>query len=114
MGGRQGADRARVNGIAYRLSLCGSGTTGCHGWVESHREEAARLGYLLPRNGRPLDPARVRVLTGAATDRPAWQTFTHDGRRAPTGPPPGGDARNDWPAAAEHAERAERADRDAP
>lgn len=29
------------------LLLCGSGTTGCHGWVESHRGQARADGYLL-------------------------------------------------------------------
>lgn len=29
------------------LLLCGSGVTGCHGWVESHRSAARADGYLL-------------------------------------------------------------------
>lgn len=33
------------------ILLCGTGTTGCHGWVESHREDARALGYLVPLNG---------------------------------------------------------------
>ena len=32
-----------ANGVA----LCGSGTTGCHGWAEHHPEHAARLGWRL-------------------------------------------------------------------
>lgn len=32
---------------ANLIFLCGSGTSGCHGWVESHREEAREIGYLL-------------------------------------------------------------------
>ena len=31
--------------------LCGSGVTGCHGWVESNRAEAIELGWLVSRIG---------------------------------------------------------------
>jgi hypothetical protein len=42
---------------AYRLvMLCGSGVTGCHGWVESNRAEATEQGWLI-RHGvtKPVD-----------------------------------------------------------
>lgn len=29
------------------MLLCGSGTTGCHGWVHGHPAEAYRLGWLV-------------------------------------------------------------------
>lgn len=29
------------------MLLCGSGTTGCHGWVHGHPAEAYRLGLLV-------------------------------------------------------------------
>lgn len=32
---------------ANLIALCGSGTTGCHGWVESNRDKARELGYLI-------------------------------------------------------------------
>lgn len=32
-----------INGVC----LCGSGTTGCHGWTEHHPREAALLGWRL-------------------------------------------------------------------
>jgi hypothetical protein len=41
-----------VNLPANLVLLCGSGTTGCHGWVEAHRAAATRAGFLVPRNGR--------------------------------------------------------------
>lgn len=31
--------------------LCGSATTGCHQWVESHRSDATAQGYLVSING---------------------------------------------------------------
>lgn len=40
--------------------LCGTGTTGCHGYVESHRTEAAEQGWLVPRRD-PRHPRDVPV-----------------------------------------------------
>lgn len=34
---------------ANLIALCGSGTTGCHGWVESNRDKARELGYLIAK-----------------------------------------------------------------
>lgn len=42
------------------ILLCGSGTTGCHGWVESHRAVARDKGWLVPLNGIRL-PSTVPV-----------------------------------------------------
>ena len=48
---------------ANGLTLCGTGTTGCHGWVESHRSAALADGYLLEH---PQDPrsAPIRLPSG--------------------------------------------------
>lgn len=35
------------------LLLCGSGTTGCHGWIEANREEARMQGWLVDRHELP-------------------------------------------------------------
>jgi hypothetical protein len=35
------------NLIDNLLHLCGSGTTGCHGYIEHHRKESYRKGWLL-------------------------------------------------------------------
>lgn len=57
---RMGGSRdPRVNGPANLLWLCGTGTTRCHGWIESHRDAAREAGWLL-RDGQ--DPAAVPVL----------------------------------------------------
>lgn len=37
------------------LTLCGSGTTGCHGWVESNRTEAMAAGLLVSKYADPVD-----------------------------------------------------------
>ncbi len=48
-----GSRKVHVNAAANLMLLCGSGTTGCHGWVESHRREAVTWGLLVPRPGLP-------------------------------------------------------------
>lgn len=48
-----GSRQSHLNRAGNLLFLCGSGTTGCHGWVESNRQEAVRLGYLVPRYAVP-------------------------------------------------------------
>ncbi|KQY58340.1 hypothetical protein ASD11_01345 [Aeromicrobium sp. Root495] len=46
---------------ANGLLLCGSGITGCHGWVESNRTESYDLGLLLRRHQVPTaEPVLLR------------------------------------------------------
>lgn len=52
-GSRDGWESSPANLVV----LCGSGTTGCHGWVESHRAEAYDAGLLVRRGLRT--PAEV-------------------------------------------------------
>ena len=46
------------------ILLCGTGTTGCHGWVESHRTQALADGYLIPSSWDPRTTP-VRLPSGA-------------------------------------------------
>ena len=73
MGGTHGAESDRINGPAWLLSLCGSGVTGCHGWVEGNRTRAEELGYLILRNGPEVDAATVPVRV-----RAGWRLFGDD------------------------------------
>ena len=50
-----------TNDPANLLTLCGSGTTMCHGWVESHPEWSRRHGWSLSFYGPT--PAQVPVWT---------------------------------------------------
>lgn len=53
---RMGGTRdPRINSPANLLALCGSGTTGCHGHIESHRAESYRLGWLVRWGEDPLE-----------------------------------------------------------
>lgn len=57
--GMGGSSSPLTNLAANALTLCGTGTTGCHGWAESHRRQAIRLGLILPQG---IDPSMVPVL----------------------------------------------------
>jgi hypothetical protein len=52
MGGTRRIDTNRPSNL---LLLCGSGTTGCHGWVESYRTEAHEWGVLLHDREAPAE-----------------------------------------------------------
>jgi hypothetical protein len=59
--GSGGTSLGWVNTPGNLLTLCGSGTTGCHGWCETHRETARHHGFLVPRNAY-YTAAQVPVL----------------------------------------------------
>lgn len=58
--GNGGTSDPAVGDISNCLILCGTGTTGCHGWVESNRAKAREQGYLVSAIGIAI-PADVRV-----------------------------------------------------
>ena len=60
-----GSRRAELNTPANIVLICGSGTTGCHGEIESQREAAYADGLLL-HDGQ--DPAVVPVLLACPVD----------------------------------------------
>ncbi len=39
--------------MANLVTLCGTGTTGCHGYVESQRSESYEFGWLVPNGVTP-------------------------------------------------------------
>ena len=52
---RDGGDR-----LTNLLLLCGSGSTGCHGWVHAHPEEAREQGWIVPSWANPATtPVRL-------------------------------------------------------
>lgn len=56
--GMGGTKDPRSNDPRNLIHLCGSGTTGCHGHVESHRTQAYETGWLL----RDLDHLDMPLL----------------------------------------------------
>ncbi|MGF3055641.1 HNH endonuclease [Microbacterium sp. YY-01] len=74
--GAGGTSVVWVNAASNGVVLCGSGTTGCHGWVESHQREAMTAGWVVSMNGRLRADevvVRHRVLgVGYLTDDGGW------------------------------------------
>lgn len=64
---------------ANLLLLCGSGTTGCHGWVHAHPAEAYRHGWLV--HGWDT-PAAVPVLGDRGR---RWWVLTTEGGKTMVG-----------------------------
>lgn len=58
------------------MDSCGSGTTGCHGWVESHWVEANKMGLRLSRG---QDPEVEAVLMRTAEWPWGWYFLNDDG-----------------------------------
>lgn len=54
--GKGGTSLRAVGDAANGLPLCGSGTTGCHGWAEAHPTYAALLGWRLTSGQTVEDP----------------------------------------------------------
>jgi len=44
-----GSKNQELHKSANLIVLCGTGTSGCHGWVESNRDKARELGYLITK-----------------------------------------------------------------
>lgn len=58
--GMGGSKDPAINDPEACVVLCGSGTTGCHGDIESNREQAIEHGWLVPRRD-PRHPREVPV-----------------------------------------------------
>lgn len=66
--------------VSNLILLCGSGTTGCHGWVHSHPVEARRRGLIIPANHRPQrDPMEVPVMVLMEGIGKVWLLLDDDG-----------------------------------
>lgn len=71
-----GSRRPELNTPANLLVVCGSGTTGCHGRIESNRTQAYADGLLL-HDG--VDPAAVSVVLAGPDGWPRRVLLTVDG-----------------------------------
>lgn len=75
--GMGGTRNPAASGAANGLCLCGSGTTGCHGWIESHRSFAMLAGWVVPA-GRVKGPEDIPVWIRSEG---AWFYLQDDGSR---------------------------------
>lgn len=69
--GMGGTKRPEANAPSNLVTVCGDGVRGCHGWIESNRDQAREWGYLVHRID---DPAEVPVL-----GRHGWVLFDNVG-----------------------------------
>lgn len=79
-----GTNRPHICLPSNGVTLCGSGVTGCHGWVEDHPEKAEELGFVV---ASWADPATVPVLTING-----WRLFHADGTVTVADRPPMGES----------------------
>lgn len=71
-----GDKRPDTNLPANLVLLCGSGTTGCHGWVHANPRDAQLLGWIIPRWAEPLE---VPVSLMSESGYPVVVFLDHDG-----------------------------------
>jgi 5-methylcytosine-specific restriction protein A len=79
--GRGGSSDPAINSPANLLTLCGSGTTGCHGWVESNRREAEIEGYIVRHGARSPGTVPVRIFTPLVFQQWTWVLLGADGSK---------------------------------
>ena len=70
--GMGGTRNPRLNLPSNLVAICGSGTTGCHGDVESYRKLAVKEGYIVSRYEEPAEQPIYLHLWG-------WTYLTDEG-----------------------------------
>jgi hypothetical protein len=85
--GSGGSSDPAINAPSNLLTVCGTGTTGCHGWIGSSPAEALEHGYAVSLNSREAttDVPVVHVVFGASVyllDDEPWIRFPPDWRAA--------------------------------
>lgn len=72
--GMGGTKNPQIHALSNLLYLCGSGTTGCHGWIESNRFDAYDDGLLVSYSHNPSEvPCRLRYGLVRLLDDGGWQ-----------------------------------------
>ena len=59
-----GTKRLETNYPSNLMVLCGTGTSGCHGYLESHRTEAMDYGFIVPQYEMPSNVAVKTYIYG--------------------------------------------------
>lgn len=86
------------NRPSNRLTVCGDGVAGHHGWIENHPEVARRYGWSITRHGPSTrfavpvpvpEPADVPVFLWHPAWGLNWFLLTDDYGITPTAPPEG-------------------------
>lgn len=75
--GMGGTRRPESHAGANLMVLCGSGSTGCHGWVTENPDLARQRGYVVRQHANPAD---VPVIVHGV-----WSWLCDDGTVVPLG-----------------------------
>jgi 5-methylcytosine-specific restriction enzyme A len=78
--GMGGSKDPATNSPSNLVRLCGSGTTGCHGWIERERDAARDRGWLLHQ---AQNPATTPILIMGPSGPFVWVLLTPDGDYEP-------------------------------
>ncbi len=70
--GMGGTKKLNSNSASNLLVLCGSGITGCHGWIESNRAESYEKGYLVSYQEESSHMVPIKLYDG-------WFYLNNDG-----------------------------------
>lgn len=68
----QGQHGGELHQPSNLISLCGTGTTGCHGWIHAHPAQARAYGWLLQAGDNTTE-------TPVYTRRHGWILLDDDG-----------------------------------
>lgn len=82
-GSRHHRQRRAVGGHSAPnlILLCGSGSTGCHGWVHEHPREARAAGYIVRADGLVQAPEiPVQVVSAGPNSTLIWVMLAPTGR----------------------------------
>jgi hypothetical protein len=82
-GSRHHRQRRAVGGhsVANLILLCGSGTTGCHGWAHAHPREARAAGYIVRADGLvTAGEVPVQVVSAGPNSKHIWVMLSEQGR----------------------------------
>lgn len=82
--GMGGVRNNRLDVPSNLVTLCGNGTQGCHGWIEHHRQDATRDGWLISKLSVD-DPESIPLLTYQG-----WVYLLDGGSRVAAAAEPGG------------------------
>lgn len=74
-----GSRRPELNTPANLILVCGSGTTGCHGRIESNRTRAYEDGLLLRADQTPTDVPTMLADPNHPSQWPRLVWLTDDG-----------------------------------
>lgn len=69
-----GSKNEKLHLPANLIVLCGSGTSGCHGWVESNRDKSRDHGYLIQK----VDSAEIIPFRD---DAGMWYLIDNNGQK---------------------------------